>query len=71
MGKKKCKKFNSANHGRAKGTKSFVPIYGNDYLTKDGTGVRDYVHVTDLAIAHLSSLEYLKRNSKKYIKSWF
>ncbi len=51
----------------AKGTKSFVPIYGNDYLTKDGTGVRDYVHVTDLAIAHLSSLEYLKRNSKNII----
>ena len=36
-------------------------------LTKDGTGVRDYVHVTDLAIAHLSSLEYLRKNSKNII----
>ena len=32
----------------AKGIKPFVPIYGNDYSTKDGTGIRDYVHVSDL-----------------------
>ena len=49
----------------AKGNKPFVPIYGNDYSTKDGTGVRDYIHVTDLAIAHLCALEYLRKESKK------
>ncbi len=48
----------------AKGNKPFIPIYGNNYSTKDGTGVRDYIHVTDLAVAHLSALEYLKKNSK-------
>ena len=47
----------------AKGMKPFIPIYGNDYLTKDGTGVRDYVHVTDLASAHLSSLYHLRKNN--------
>ena len=51
----------------AKGIKPFVPIYGNNYPTKDGTGVRDYVHVTDLATAHLSSLDYLIRNSNNLI----
>ena len=51
----------------AKGFKPFVPIYGKDYPTKDGTGIRDYVHVTDLAIAHMGALEYLRRNSKNLI----
>ena len=40
---------------------SFLNIYGNDYKTKDGTGVRDYIHVSDLAEAHLKLLKYLKR----------
>ena len=48
----------------AKGVKPFVPIYGNDYSTKDGTGIRDYVHVTDLAIAHMGALDFLRRKSK-------
>ena len=34
-------------------------IYGNDYNTKDGTGIRDYVHVSDLAKAHIDAIEYL------------
>lgn len=34
-------------------------IFGDDYPTKDGTGVRDYIHVSDLAIAHVQSLDYL------------
>ena len=51
----------------AKGNKPFIPIFGNDYSTKDGTGVRDYVHVSDLAIAHVSALEYLRKHSKNLI----
>jgi UDP-glucose 4-epimerase len=34
-------------------------VFGTDYPTPDGTGVRDYIHVTDLAAAHLSALDYL------------
>ena len=36
-----------------------VSVYGNDYDTPDGTGVRDYIHVTDLAKAHLTAIEHL------------
>jgi len=39
---------------------SALKIFGNDYETRDGTCVRDYVHVTDLAQAHLLGLEYMK-----------
>jgi UDP-arabinose 4-epimerase len=38
-----------------------VEIFGDDYATEDGTAVRDYVHVTDLAAAHVLSLEWLDR----------
>lgn len=41
------------------GLRDFVPIYGNDYDTPDGTCIRDYIHVEDLATAHLTALEYL------------
>ena len=34
-------------------------MFGNDFATKDGTGVRDYIHVSDLAAAHLHALERL------------
>jgi len=37
-------------------------IYGNDYATKDGTGIRDYIHVTDLAKGHLRALLKLETN---------
>ncbi len=43
------------------GKRSHVSIYGTDYDTPDGTGVRDYIHVEDLAAAHLAALEYLRR----------
>lgn len=33
-----------------------LTVYGNDYKTKDGTGVRDYIHVTDLAKGHIAAL---------------
>jgi UDP-glucose 4-epimerase len=42
------------------GQREYLEIYGTDYDTADGTGVRDYIHVEDLAAAHLSALEYLK-----------
>ncbi len=37
-------------------------VFGNDYPTHDGTGVRDYIHVVDLAIGHLKALEYIRKN---------
>ena len=43
------------------GKRSHVAIYGTDYATPDGTGVRDYIHVADLARAHLDALDYLRR----------
>ncbi|HEX7080840.1 MAG TPA: UDP-glucose 4-epimerase GalE [Gammaproteobacteria bacterium] len=44
----------------AVGKRSHVSIFGTDYPTPDGTGVRDYIHVEDLAAAHLKALEYLR-----------
>lgn len=44
----------------ALGRKEFLRIFGTDYPTKDGTCVRDYVHVSDLADAHILGLEYLE-----------
>ena len=38
-------------------------IFGNDYPTHDGTGVRDYIHVVDLATGHVAALEYCSQNS--------
>jgi UDP-glucose 4-epimerase len=45
----------------AVGRRSHVNIFGNDYDTPDGTGIRDYVHVVDLAIGHLRALEHLSK----------
>jgi len=44
----------------AVGQREQLYVYGSDYPTADGTGVRDYIHVTDLAMAHLSALDYLR-----------
>ena len=43
----------------ALGKRDFVPVFGDDYATADGTGVRDYLHVCDLARGHLLALEHL------------
>ncbi|MFL6857314.1 MAG: UDP-glucose 4-epimerase GalE [Allosphingosinicella sp.] len=43
----------------AVGKRSHVSVYGSDYATPDGTGVRDYIHVSDLAAAHVDALEQL------------
>ena len=44
----------------AVGKRDHVSIFGTDYETPDGTGVRDYIHVEDLADAHLKALDYLR-----------
>ena len=46
---------------QAVGVRPSVSIFGTDYPTPDGTGVRDYIHVEDLADAHLKALDYLDR----------
>lgn len=45
------------------GTREHISIFGNDYPTPDGTCIRDYIHVTDLARAHYAAYEYLKREN--------
>ena len=44
-----------------------VKIFGNDYKTKDGTCIRDYIHVSDLADIHIKGLNYLNSNNKSFI----
>ncbi len=48
----------------AAGTRSSVTIFGDDYETPDGTCIRDYVHVSDLADAHLKAMDYLVNQNK-------
>ncbi len=43
----------------AVGRREKLAVFGNDYPTRDGTGVRDYIHVCDLAAGHLAALDYL------------
>ena len=43
-----------------------INIYGNDYSTKDGTCVRDYIHVSDLSCIHIKGLDYLIKNKKSF-----
>ncbi len=47
--------------------KPVINVYGADYKTKDGTCVRDYMHVSDLSVAHVKALKYLKEKSKSMI----
>lgn len=48
----------------ALGQRSHVEIFGTDFPTPDGTGVRDYIHVTDLVAAHALLLDYLRKGGK-------
>lgn len=48
----------------ALGERSHLEIFGNDYATEDGTCVRDYIHVTDLAAAHKLALDYLRKGGE-------
>jgi UDP-glucose 4-epimerase len=51
----------------ALGVRPVLEIYGDDYPTADGTGVRDYVHVSDLVAAHWSALVYLRKGGSSQI----
>lgn len=51
----------------ALGLRENVSIYGTDYPTPDGTGVRDYIHVEDLASAHIAALNYLENDRSSII----
>lgn len=51
----------------ALGLRSQAEIFGTDFATPDGTGVRDYIHVEDLATAHLDALHYLESNQPSQI----
>lgn len=51
----------------AVGKRKCLNIFGNDYPTIDGTGVRDYIHVVDLAIGHVKALQYLSEKRELFI----
>lgn len=53
----------------AVGKREFLSVFGGDYDTVDGTGVRDYIHVVDLAFGHVKAIDYL--NSKECIEPLF
>lgn len=48
----------------ALGKNDYIKVFGTDYPTQDGTCVRDYVHVTDLADSHIKALQYLQKTDK-------
>ena len=49
------------------GKRDELKVFGNDYDTRDGTCIRDYVHVTDLARAHVLALEFLAKNDENLL----
>ncbi len=49
------------------GQREFISVFGEDYDTKDGTCIRDYIHVSDLAAAHTLALNYLREGKKSDI----
>ena len=51
----------------ATGRRPGVAIYGTDYPTPDGTGLRDYIHVEDLATAHIDALQYLRNGGDSVV----
>jgi UDP-glucose 4-epimerase len=51
----------------ALGLRSSVSIFGSDFPTPDGTGIRDYIHVEDLAAAHIDALRYLQAGGKSEV----
>ena len=51
----------------AQGELKYLNVFGNDYNTPDGTGVRDYIHVTDLADAHLKAVDYISDKTGYFV----
>ena len=51
----------------AVGKRPHMSIFGTDYPTPDGTGIRDYIHVEDLATAHLDALDYLRKDGNSTV----
>ncbi|MFZ2469344.1 MAG: UDP-glucose 4-epimerase GalE, partial [Parvibaculum sedimenti] len=51
----------------ALGQRSYIEVFGEDYPTKDGTCIRDYIHVSDLAAAHTSALIYLRNGGTSLV----
>jgi UDP-glucose 4-epimerase len=51
----------------AAGQREYLNVWGNDYPTSDGTGVRDYIHVEDLAAGHVAALAFLQHNVGMHI----
>ena len=49
------------------GAKAFLQVFGDDYPTRDGTGVRDYLHVVDLAMAHVAALNYTASHRGRHV----
>ena len=48
-------------------TKPVINIFGSNYPTHDGTCIRDYIHVSDLADIHIKGIEYLEKNNKSFV----
>ena len=49
------------------GKKKYLDIFGNDFKTHDGTGVRDYIHIHDLIVGHFKVIDFLSKNSGCHI----
>lgn len=54
----------------ANGDRPFLKVFGNNYNTIDGSGVRDYIHVTDLASGHLAAIDYLCQSNSPAIDTF-
>jgi len=51
----------------AKGIVTKLQVFGNDYPTSDGTGLRDYIHILDLVDAHIASIDFIKKNKGSFV----
>ena len=51
----------------ARGKREHITVFGTDYNTADGTCVRDYIHVNDLATAHVLAMDYLRNGGESQV----